>query len=238
MNQKKKTNSKVSDLKAAEGSIHGNANRVRTDKLADSEKAASLGELQKLDLHPESWQLARLVALSTPPGQAVDAHDLCADDDALVSNVSRALRLLHICDFSLRDSISVNLARYAAITAYAGANDNAHAEATAAIAASHEFKHSLQFEDGRQVMPLDKVPLIVLRGKRWDKDRERLWMKFLKERIHNRENWGITEQGYIEGHMADSLVHEFHQFTVRDRQNLTLKNRRGGAKKARRKIGK
>lgn len=205
-------------------------------------KQAATKELGHLPVHPDAWALARLVAMTHKADDelltAISTLDDNAENIRLKEAVSRALKLLHVCDQSLRDPALVEASRFEAGNAFAvDATTDIERAYEEEVSRNRRFQKALQFVQHRQVLPLAEVPKIVLHGKRWDKQRAPLWRSFLSERIQDRENWGIDASNNIAGDMAGSVVSEFKKFTEKSRAELALKNRRKGAKKARRKKG-
>lgn len=179
----------------------------------------------------DAWALARLVMMSSNPMAELDGNDA----DQLHKAVMRALRLLYLCDETLRNSALCEAIRFEAVQPldHLKSTDD-DAQACEKIADNRQFKKSLKFVDGKRMLPLAAVPDLVLPGKRWNTERPRLWKRFLKEHIHNHESWGIEPDNHVGEHMASSLVQAFKTYTAASRKACALKGRQRGARKARR----
>lgn len=189
----------------------------------------------KLPLHQEAWQLARLIAMLSPEAPSTNAFHEAADMAAVKRAGTQALRVLHVCDRLLRDNALIEIIRHEVNVAFARHDsDESYSKAENTIRAGRKFQKAISVINGTRVLPLDQVPLIALSGKRWNEERPALWRNFLKHRIHDRENWGIRDDGNVDEHMAASIVLEFKAFATSAHQAASLKNLHAAVKKARR----
>lgn len=150
--------------------------------------------------------------------------------------IEDSLRLLLQCDVILKDEFSLEVARFQAEDGLARRKPTAAEIGMEEWERKPAYKRALCFMDGVEVMPIAELQRLVLPGKKWDKERQRLWQEFYRERIvRDIDGWGILEGDCVEGAMAPAILYAFSEFTYLARQELTLRNRRKGASKARRK---
>ncbi|MBL9117961.1 MAG: hypothetical protein JNJ83_23335 [Verrucomicrobiaceae bacterium] len=153
--------------------------------------------------------------------------------EALKPSVDRALKLLYLCDQRLRDADHLAVIRFDVHRVTdPEAFYLAQAEAEEKMRENRLFKQAITIVKGRPVVPLSRVPLIALPGKKWDATRSELWPKFVKERLRDRETWCIDERDNIQAHAAATIVLEFQEYTSLQRKASALKNRRRAAKNA------
>ena len=196
----------------------------------------------KLAVHPDAWQLARLVgvlrgktdvALQLPARVNPNPHQGSNPVEIL-----NALTLVFQCDLLLSNPTVTDVCNFIASNQDPGAFYSSGSEDDAErVASDSAFKKAVVVRDGQRVVQLTDIPKLVLPGKHWSKTRDTLWQRFFNERLQgNEESWGLRDDGYMDAFLAADTAADFRSFTAADRAAMSRKNRQGGAKKARQKL--
>lgn len=214
-------------------------------KKAANRKATAdpLGEInnEKLDVHPDAWQLARLcVAIGRPLRGGTIINDECWEDsigpgEAIpMRYIYNALTLVRQCDLALK---------------YPSVLEECEAEDTGEQAADFRMSNRIianlrrGFEklaiqlDGKPWVHHSEVAKFALPGEEWKLERHKIWDVF-----QNSPWWhfdlATTSDGLIPFEQAQEILVAFQDYTKQFREIRTRKRRQAGAKKSRMKLRK